>query len=424
MKEELLYFIWQLQYFNKQTITTTQGQPLAILAQGIRNAYSGPDFENARLHLDGIEWFGSVEIHVNASDWNVHGHQHDEAYNRVVLHVVWHEDRVVYRQDGTAMPTLTLKNRVDASVLQNYRQLVFPHSEQRAIPCARFLRQVEELKKVSMLDKAAALRLERKSQEIRERLERNRGDWSVTAYQTLVKSFGLRVNTAPFEQLSQALPLSLVTKYASDFQSLVTLLLGQAGLINDEGWPDAWRDSYQFLCAKHQLSDNALSGSQWRFFRTRPANFPTVRIVQLAALLASHSGDLTSLFTCMPLEQHYTLFDRSNRQLPHGIPTIGRESIHTILINAIVPYQFAYGDFFQQQDWKDHALSLLQAIPAEKNQLVSKYLSYGYPLKSAFDTQAVLELHGSFCEKKRCLSCTIGGSIIKNDELFVTSTPH
>ena len=424
MKEELLYFIWQLQYFDKRSIKTTHGEPLQVLAQGTRNEHSGPDFDQARLYVGGIEWVGSVEIHVDASDWNTHGHQHDEAYNRVVLHVVWRENQTVYRQDGTPIPTLTLKGLVSENILQNYRHLVFEASARQAIPCASQLPYVDDITKLSMVEKAAVLRLARKSQEIETRLKKNRGDWSITAYQMLVKSFGFQVNADSFEQLSYAVPLALVTRYQRDVGALVALLLGQAGLLDDKGWPGAWRETYQFLRAKHRLSGSALARSQWRFFRTRPANFPTVRTIQLARLLASHPGDITRLFACLPPEQHVALFKGAGKEPLATIPAMGEESIHTLVINAVVPYQFAYGNFFGEQRWKDHALSLLQALPSEKNQLVNKYRRYGYPLKSAFDTQGVLELHHSFCEKKQCLSCAIGGSIVKNNKLVVTSAPH
>ena len=424
MKEELLYFVWQLQYIDKQSITTTNGEPLHVLSPGVRNEHSGPDFEQSRLQLGGIEWFGSVEIHVNASDWNAHGHQRDEAYNRVVLHVVWHEDRTVYRQDGTTMPTLALKGLVPNSILQNYRHLVFESSARQAIPCVSRLPHVDEITKLSMLEQTAVLRLERKSQEIAERLKKNRGDWTTTAYQTLVKSFGFRVNTESFEQLSYAVPRSLVSRYQHDFDSLVALLLGQAGLLDDEDWPTTWQETYDFLRTKHQLTKSALLRSQWRFFRTRPANFPTVRIVQLARILAAHPGDVTQFFACLPWEHHCALLGVTNEKWSDSIPAIGRESIHTLLINAVVPYQFAYGNFVREQPWKDHALSLLQALPPEKNQLVSKYRKYGFSLKSAFDTQAVLELHHSFCDKKRCLSCTVGSSIVKNNKIVVTSASY
>ena len=424
MKEELLYFIWHLQYFDKQALSTTEGHTLAVMTPGMRNKHSGPDFDQARLHLDGMEWVGSVEIHVNASEWDAHGHQHDAAYNRVVLHVVWRNDRTVCRQDGTLMPTLELQHRVDALTLQNYRRLVFEPLAQQEIPCASHLSHVDRLTKLSMLEKTAVLRLDRKAKEIEERLKKNRGEWTTTAYQTLVKSMGFRVNSAAFEQLSSAAPLSLIRRYHHSPDTLAALLLGQAGLMDHEDWPSAWPETYRFLQAKHQLADGALVRSQWRFFRTRPANFPTVRVVQLARLLVACSGDLAVLFEQLPTDQHVGIFQNSGKDLFRGVPTIGVESIYKILINAVVPYQFAYGNFFGEQRWKDHAVSLLQALPPEKNQLVSKYRKYGYDLASALDTQAVLELHHSFCEQKRCLSCAVGASIVKSNKLFVTSAPH
>lgn len=421
MREELLYFIWALQYFGKQAITTEDGQTLTVVHPGVRNAHSGPDFANARLRLGDMEWVGSVEIHLDASDWDAHGHQRDPAYNGVILHVVWHADRVVCRQDGTPMPTLVLENRVAPSVIDNYRQLVFHAPDQQDIACATLLPEVDEIQKLTMLDKTAALRLERKSQEILDRLDKNRGDWSVTAYQTLFQSFGFRTNQAPFEQLSRAVPLSLLAKYQHDFTSVVALLLGQAGLLEDEEWPIRWQETYEFLRIKHQLESSALARSQWRFFRTRPANFPTVRIVQLAAILVGCQNGLTSLFEPESVPKQYALIKATQQMLPEFTPAIGRESVYKLLINAVIPYQFAYGSFYREQSRRDHALTLLQALPPEDNRLVKKYRGYGYPLTSALDTQAVLELHQNFCKPKRCLSCAIGGSIVKTSDLWVTT---
>ena len=284
-----MYFVWALQYFSKQAITTEDGQTLTIVHPGVRNAHSGSDFTNARVQLGDMEWVGAVEIHLDASDWDAHGHQRDPAYNGVILHVVWHADRVVYRQDGTPMPTLVLENRVAPSVIDSYRRLVFHAPDQQDIACATLLPEVDEIQKLTMLDKTVAIRLERKSQEILERLDKNRGDWSVTAYQTLFQSFGFRVNQAPFEQLSRIVPPALLAKYQHDFTSVVALLLGQAGLLEEE-WPSQWQEAYEFLRIKHQLEGSALARSQWRFFShpacqfsygaDRTASRPTGRMPQ------------------------------------------------------------------------------------------------------------------------------------------------
>ena len=414
-------FVWQLQSYDPQALATTEGQPLAILAPGVRNAHSGPDFADARLRVGDIEWFGSVEMHVRSSEWNTHQHQYDEAYNRVVLHVVWEDDCPVYRPDGTSMPTLELKDRISSHILQNYRRLTFQNPDQRAIPCAPLLSDISELDKISTLEKAGVLRLEHKSNEILQLLKKNHGDWAIAAYQTLLRSFGFRVNAAPFEQLSYALPLSLVIKYQHQFSSLVALLLGQAGLLVNEPWPEDWLEAYRFLEAKHQLHNTALARSQWKFFRTRPANFPTVRIVQLAALLASCKGSITELYKYRTIEEYRQLFTKGSHWLPKTVSALGTTSIDKLIINAVVPYRFAYGTFFGQQEEKDQAVELLTSIPGEQNQLVQKYRRYGFPLQSAFDTQAILELDRSFCQPRRCLSCAVGCRIIKGQEMFVTS---
>ncbi len=401
---------------------TEAGQPLTIVRPGQRNTNSGPDFSDARIRVGEINWVGSVEIHVKASDWNAHQHQYDEAYNRVVLHVVWENDRPVYRADHTLIPTLELKSRVSPTLLQNYRHLVFQGPDQQDIPCAALLPQVDPLKKVSMLDRAAVLRLSRKSEDVRRLLDKNRGDWANTAYQMLLRSFGFGVNTAALEQLGYALPWSLLMKYQHDFDATVALLLGQAGLLVKGEWPAAWQDTYRFLSSKHQLKP--LRRSQWQFFRTRPANFPTVRVVQLAAVLTASTHRIEDLFALRTRSEYLTVFRQGNRYLADNTPTLGEGSIDKLLINAVVPYRFAQAEQLHQQHEKDQVLTLLQSVPAEKNRLVSKYKAYGFVLQSAFDTQAVLELDRTFCQAKRCLSCAIGTSIIKDQEIFVSSETH
>ncbi len=250
---------------------------------------------------------------------------------------------------------------------------MFHAPDQKDIACAPLLAEVNEIHKLAMLDKAAVLRLERKSQEILERLDKNQGDWSATAYQTLFQSFGFRVNQAPFEQLSRIVPPILLAKYQYDFPLVVSLLLGQAGLLEDEEWPSQWKETYEFLRSKHQLKGSALSRSQWRFFRTRPANFPTVRIVQLAAILAGYGNELIRFFEPESVRKHYALIKETQQILPKFAPALGRESVYKVLINAVIPYQFAYGSFFKEQWRKDHALTVLQTLPAESNNLVSKY---------------------------------------------------
>ena len=117
MKEDFLYYLWQYQQFDKTDLRTDAGEPLAVLKTGMRNTDAGPDFSEAKLRIGEVEWAGSVEMHLRASDWNRHGHQHDEKYQNVTLHVVWENDAQVLRPDGTLMPTLALKDKANPGAL-------------------------------------------------------------------------------------------------------------------------------------------------------------------------------------------------------------------------------------------------------------------------------------------------------------------
>ena len=110
MRENILHFIWQHQYFTPGGIKTTGGETIQVLKPGFINTNAGPDFEQAKIRIGEVEWNGDVEIHVSGSDWLAHGHQNDQAYNKVILHVVWEHDVEVYRKDNSEIPVLELKN--------------------------------------------------------------------------------------------------------------------------------------------------------------------------------------------------------------------------------------------------------------------------------------------------------------------------
>ena len=117
MSESFIHYLWQYQYFNKYDLVTNDGEPVNIFHPGYRNSHAGPDFLDVRIRIGDMEWIGSVEIHIDASGWIHHRHDHDAAYDNVVLHVVWNNDKAVTRTDGSILPTLELKNRVEHDLL-------------------------------------------------------------------------------------------------------------------------------------------------------------------------------------------------------------------------------------------------------------------------------------------------------------------
>ena len=86
-------------------LQTTDGQEVEVIDPGLHNRNSGPDFFNAKVKINGTLWVGNVEIHDKSSDWYLHGHDHDEHYNNVVLTDAVRTLRTTDGTDDTALGT-------------------------------------------------------------------------------------------------------------------------------------------------------------------------------------------------------------------------------------------------------------------------------------------------------------------------------
>ncbi|MGV3539269.1 MAG: DUF2851 family protein, partial [Rufibacter sp.] len=190
MKEDFLHYVWQYQYFKKEGLLTSAGEAVTVLHPGYYNkSDAGPDFSAARIKIGETEWIGSVELHLNASDWRRHQHQLDAKYNQVVLHVVWENDEPVQRQEGSAIPTVELKGRVALPLQSQYQELLWSEA---TIPCAAQVPAIDPIFKSSMLDKTLLERLEQKANLVLARMEQTKQDWESTVYQTLAAGFGFK----------------------------------------------------------------------------------------------------------------------------------------------------------------------------------------------------------------------------------------
>lgn len=423
MTESFLHYLWQFQYFDKKALATTTGESLTILAPGTLNTNAGPDFYQAKIKLNDIAWAGCAEIHIQASGWYEHHHDNDDAYENVVLHVVWEENKPVFRKDGTRLPTLALKERVEPGLLSAYQKLV---NNTAVIPCQSSFAAVAAVTKYAMVDRAAMARLEAKAKEVNNMLVGNQGDWEETFWQLLAANFGFKVNKDPFAQLAKALPYKTIRKHSHNILQTEALLFGQAGFLvarsKDEYLTQLFNE-YEFLKNKYGLDQGQLNVAQWKFLRLRPANFPTLRLAQLSALLGSHSSifsaileaedysTLTSLFrfdTSPYWKSHYRFGKKSLR-----VPGFGKLSQDVMVINTLVPVLVAYGQLHDDWRYVDRAVQILQQLPIEKNRITRIWNSLGYAGKNAFESQGLIELYQHFCQRSACLNCAVGSAILK-----------
>jgi len=421
--ESFLHYIWQFQYFNKKDLRITSDEAVQVLHPGIRNAHAGPDFSDGKIKIDNLEWRGSVEIHIKASGWHDHKHSDDAAYEKVVLHVVWENDKPILRSDGSAMPTLELKGRIDTSLWSRYKKL-FTSVER--IPCSTSWSKVDDVIKLSMLDKALTQRLEVKAGIVIDMLKRSQGDWEETAYQLMSKNFGFKVNADPFLRLAEAVPYKILLKHVDQPRQVEALLFGQAGFlekVKDDEYSQVLVREFNLLEKKYGLENKRLHKSQWRFLRLRPANFPTVRLAQLASFIQQRKSIFSTLINTTSYKDLYAwlTIQQSEYWQTHyqfgkeasNVPALGKTSIQNIVINTAVPLLAAYALTNDEQQYMDRAIDWLQHVPAEKNTITRQWMELGCTVKTSFDSQALIELNNAYCMKRRCLDCTVGASLIR-----------
>ena len=341
-----------------------------------------------------------------------------------MLHVVWKNDTSASRSDDTIIPTLELAGLVDENLIVNYRQLFHPGHE---ILCKPFLHARDPLLILSMRDKALVQRLEKKAGFILRDMALVNGDWEETAWRLLCKNFGFKTSSSTFSQLAKSLPFKILKKDIDKNNIVEALLFGQAGFLEKEiedPYFMSLKKEYMFQRNKYSL-DRRIDEHQWKFLRLRPANFPTIGIAQLASLI-SKNKNLFSFFIDYSsvnklkedIESAQSNYWRTHykfgKKSKVTIGTLGTSSVNSILINTVAPLLFTYAMHKDNEGLKEKALELLEGIKAELNSIIKKWKESGIEIKSAFDSQAFIELYNEYYLKKRCLSCAIGADIVRS----------
>jgi hypothetical protein len=227
--EDFLHYVWKYRLFERADLQTTDGEELEIFSAGVHNSDSGPDFQNARIRIGDTVWAGNVEVHLSSSDWQKHGHTTDDAYNNVILHVVYRDDKPLILATGRHVPTLVLENRIPGDLHGRYHNLIF--GNQVVIPCEASIASVDSLTLHNWLTRVLIERLEKRSTAVITALNLNRGDWEETFYQFLAANFGFKTNALPFELLAKSLPQNILAKHKNNPMQIEALLFGQAGFL-------------------------------------------------------------------------------------------------------------------------------------------------------------------------------------------------
>ena len=431
--EQLLHYTWKHKLYPLKELITSDGQRVEIVDPGLHNRNAGPDFFNAKIRIGSTMWVGNVEIHDKSSDWYQHGHDKDSRYDNVVLHVAAELDTEVMKSNGEYVPQLQLS--VPDDVLQHYDEL---QKTDEYPPCYKVIPHLSALIIHSWMAALQTERLEQKTEAIRKRAELCNGSWEDAYFVTLARNYGFGINGEVFEQWAYNIPLNAVAHHRDDLFQIEAIFMGQAGLLELDSIPEYYqkdalndgyfaklRNEYQYLA--HKFSMKPIDFKLWRFLRLRPQNFPHIRISQLANLYYQQKAGLSQLIECETLDElknvlksqvtpywetHYTFGSTSPKNEKH----LSYGSINLLMINTAIPMLFAYGRHTSKEVLCDRAFDFLEQLKAENNHIIRMWQQVGLPVKTAGDSQALIQLKKEYCDKKECLRCRFGYEYLRRKE--------
>lgn len=423
MTERFLHYLWQHRAWTAP-LTTTDGLPVEVQRVGVYNGDAGPDFLDARVSIGGVLWAGHVEVHVKSSDWNMHRHGDDAAYNNVVLHVVYIDDAPIAMQNGLKPPTVEVRPLVPDELWNRYTELIQPPIPV-SIPCMLHVEEVPQLILHNTIDRMAVERMQRKAHDVQRLLTDNINNWESTCYCLVARYMGSKVNAFAFEMLAKVTPLSVVAKIKDNPFRVEALLMGQSGMLDgdfEDEYPLALQKEYGYLRKAYRLSP--MEASMWKFFRIRPENFPTVRIALLAQLLKDGRSLFSRLLNAETVDELRGIFDIGTSEYwdqHYRFDTVsslrkkrlGRTLTDILIINAWLPLLFEYGTQHDDHRLRALALSLQQQMPPENNKYMRMWTSAHVDIPDAAHSQALLQLYSEYCTPRRCIECPIGHHLLR-----------
>ena len=402
--EKLLHYVWKHKILPLKTLTTSDGQEIEVIDPGLHNHDQGPDFFNAKIRLGGTLWAGNVEVHLRSSDWYRHSHDNDTAYNSVILHVVGEIDGEVKNAEGKTLPQVQLD--IPHGIRQSYEELCRTEDYPR---CHRIIPTVPTMKVHQWMDALLVERLKERSELVAERANRTGGDWERATFVTLSRSFGFGLNGDAFERWAMRIPLQAAGKHRDNLFQIEALFLGMAGLIDEvlavRSDKEVQLLQQEFAYLKHKFSlGESMQRSDWRFLRTRPKNFPFMRILQIAELYHNGKTQMSKLLEAKSIEEL------------QGCLTVKGTTANSrrlLIINTVVPLLFAYGRHIGDEDICMRAIRLLEELPAENNYILRQWQACGLTFSTAADSQALIQLKRQYCDRIDCLRCRFGYEYLK-----------
>lgn len=443
LNEDILSQLWYRQSFDRRNLQTIKGEKLTVLSAGEKSIEPFSDFTNAKIIVNDVVYTGDVEIHLNRSDWFKHKHSSKKSAN-IILHVFYNYDTKKEIKDVKF--ELCLKEKINVDSINAYTTitetegLLFGETL-----CGKALLPKDYDYLEQLVISAAEARLWLKSEEffrwfIFEHIEEQ------TLYEEIAEVYGYLNNRDNFLTLARFVPVGKLRKVVKSIpgfkvvEIIESIYFGVAGFLDstsqDVRNEYVERLSYIWSLVQHQFRKR-MKPDQWRYYKTRPVNFPQRRIAALSRTI-SHFIEfnihkmLIKFFKNFNEEEvikhiiniFYQPADGFfanhcsfvSKTFPKEYPLFGEEKVGVIIVNTILPYFLYYARKSKDEKLIDKVFSVYKNLRiVEKNNLVENFVSNiiqyqqyrKYFLSRAMFIQGFIQLYKDFCQPvhQRCENC-------------------
>lgn len=361
--EQAFQQAWNGASFRLTGLISDTGNRIDVVHPGRWNQYSGPDFMDAKVSVDGMLFTGGIELHRDPAEWYQHGHHQDPVYNQVVLHVSpSRANRPILRQDGTRVPHINIGEMMPGWLPQAVKI-------QPRLVCNGIIgRNLDALNR--QLEQASAQYFEELCGRLLNIVRLGKPFQS-----ELVRSMAIRTGSilgAPANRETMAEAASIMWDHAESATNL-------------------------------QLKSELTCNIHWRNHCGRPATKPSRRISQLENIVQNMKGvQFDSLWRCSPQEVVRSMLGDFASPKTAGI----------VQGSIIIPAQWLMasnaGDHAvaseSRQNWDRAVLPAAPEAAKAFAQIVGQIDRRHH--------KALTWLHRNQCSARNCTSCAVGNRMI------------
>ena len=431
VKEKLISRIWQNKLVTE--LATENGDKIHIIHPGRSSNTHGCDFQDAVFTINGKMATGNIEVHVKSSQWHSHGHHRNPKYNNIALHVVWWHDSQdpTLLQNGQAVPTICLGSFLNNTPDELNKRINLHGSPLPYCPIISRNPNIGSLNK--LLSIAGEERFVAKADAFRKALKEE--DAGQVIYRGIARALGYAKNAKPCEDLANKLPLIILEEIKSKPDSISqALVLGTAGLLPSQrhkSIEDREVDKLETIWQSLDITET-MKEADWCFFRVRPDNFPTRRLIALSHLISRHSKTelrqgIIQMVKKAPLGAEHRWLESGltvagsgywRNHFDLGITQkkssslLGREKASAIIINTVLPFVCAWSELNSDSKLKKKATDIYRCYHGTGDNELTRYMKQQLMLNpgvriSACQQQGLIHIFKTCCRRRNCTECPV-----------------